>query len=160
MSTFYESPNDYRNYLCHYGVPNMKRPHGLKYKKRGGSLRAHRLEQARKVGLRDSREEDERRQFQSERDQAESDDRQARRERDNAIGQSSPEHERQRRHEEKIREEEIRRRDQEHRERAADHAFANNSSIRSQTSKRPHSRSNPGDLNHLYRTKKRQSRKH
>lgn len=63
MSTFYDSPNDYRNYLCHYGVPNMKRPHGLKYKKRGGSLRAHRLEQARKVsgGLRGLDEERERR---------------------------------------------------------------------------------------------------
>ena len=24
MSTFYESPNDYRNYLCHYGVKGMK----------------------------------------------------------------------------------------------------------------------------------------
>lgn len=48
MSTFYDAPNDYRNYLCHYGVPNMKRPHGLKYKKRGTSLRAHRLEQVRK----------------------------------------------------------------------------------------------------------------
>lgn len=63
MSTFYDSPNDYRNYLCHYGVPNMKRPHGLKYKKRGGSLRAHRMEQARKVsgGLRGLDEERERR---------------------------------------------------------------------------------------------------
>lgn len=49
MSTFYDSPNDYRNYLCHYGVKRMNRPHGLKYKKRGGSLRAHRLEQVRKV---------------------------------------------------------------------------------------------------------------
>lgn len=31
MGTFY-SKNDYRNYLAHYGVKNMKRPHGLKYK--------------------------------------------------------------------------------------------------------------------------------
>lgn len=45
MSTFYDAPNDYRSYLCHYGVPNMKRPHGLKYKKRGTSLREHRLNQ-------------------------------------------------------------------------------------------------------------------
>lgn len=49
MSTFYDAPNDYRNYLCHYGVPNMKRPHGLKYKKRGTSLREHRLNQAKTV---------------------------------------------------------------------------------------------------------------
>lgn len=24
MSTFYDSPNDYRNYLCHYGVKGMR----------------------------------------------------------------------------------------------------------------------------------------
>lgn len=24
MSTFYDAPNDYRNYLCHYGVKGMK----------------------------------------------------------------------------------------------------------------------------------------
>jgi hypothetical protein len=32
----------------------MNRPHGLKYKKRGGSLRANRLEQLRKTGIRES----------------------------------------------------------------------------------------------------------
>lgn len=44
MSTFYDSPNDYRNYLCHYGVKGMKWRN-----RRKTSLRAHRLEQARKV---------------------------------------------------------------------------------------------------------------
>jgi hypothetical protein len=44
MSTFYDSPNDYRNYLCHYGVKGMKWRN-----RRNTSLRAHRLEQARKV---------------------------------------------------------------------------------------------------------------
>jgi hypothetical protein len=44
MSTFYDAPNDYRNYLCHYGVK------GMKWRKRiGQTLREHRLEQARKV---------------------------------------------------------------------------------------------------------------
>lgn len=62
MSTFYDAPNDYRNYLCHYGVPNMKRPHGLKYKKRGSSLREHRLNQVRKTGaIQDMDEERDRR---------------------------------------------------------------------------------------------------
>lgn len=65
MSTFYDSPNDYRNYLCHYGVKGMKRPHGLKYKKRGISLREHRLDQVlriRKTGaLQDMNEDRDRR---------------------------------------------------------------------------------------------------
>ena len=43
MSTF-EAPNDYRNYLCHYGVKGMKWRN-----RRSTSLRAHRLEQARKL---------------------------------------------------------------------------------------------------------------
>ena len=58
MSTFYDSPNDYRNYLCHYGVPNMKRPHGLKYKKRGGSLREHRLNQVYKNDFRNNKRDE------------------------------------------------------------------------------------------------------
>lgn len=49
MSTFYDAPNDYRNYLCHYGIKGMNRPHGLKYKKRGSSLREHRLNQVKTV---------------------------------------------------------------------------------------------------------------
>lgn len=40
MSTFYESPNDYRNYLMHYGVK------GMKWRKGRKSLREHRIEQA------------------------------------------------------------------------------------------------------------------
>ena len=41
MSTF-EAPNDYRNYLCHYGVK------GMKWRKRK-TLREHRLDQVRKI---------------------------------------------------------------------------------------------------------------
>ena len=43
MSTFYESPNDYRNYLCHYGVK------GMKWRKGRKTLRDHRIEQVRKT---------------------------------------------------------------------------------------------------------------
>lgn len=43
MSTFYDSPNDYRNYLCHYGVK------GMKWRKGRKSLREHRIEQVRKT---------------------------------------------------------------------------------------------------------------
>lgn len=42
MSTF-EAPNDYRNYLCHYGVK------GMKWRKGRKTLRDHRIEQVRKT---------------------------------------------------------------------------------------------------------------
>ena len=57
MSTFYESPNDYRNYLCHYGVKGMRwRNHKSK------SLRDNRLAQMDIRGRLDGVRDEERRQ--------------------------------------------------------------------------------------------------
>ena len=155
MSTFYDSPNDYRNYLCHYGVKGMKRPSGLKYKTRGGkTLREHRLEQARKTINRDDLEQEVYRHVQDRR--VETEHTKPERERQDRIAVQNS------RREEKEREEEIRaeerRREEERR------ANSHRSSSRPNTLnglvnyRTPHSRTNPGNLTHLFNKKRQEAR--
>ena len=147
MSTF-EAPNDYRNYLMHYGVKGMK-------------WRNHRRSQMSKFGRLDESSERDRALTEREEDTA---NRRTRRQRDQSHSQyyaEQFERERARREAEKSREEEIRA--EERRREAEERANIKNvrrpNTLSGLTSyKAPHSRTNPGDLTHLINKKKQEAR--
>ena len=68
MSTFYDSPNDYRNYLCHYGVKGMKwRHHRRSQMQKNFQLPGHGVASTRNSGGRGPSREEHEQEFEAQR---------------------------------------------------------------------------------------------